>query len=56
MDQGVFLGLPAPVVLAFAALLLLLVLVAHALHGLRKPAPVRRPTAHERRHRQDAGG
>ncbi len=55
MDQGVFLGLPAPVVLAFAALLLLLVLVAHALHGLRKPAPVRRPAAHGR-HRQDAGG
>lgn len=56
MDQGVFLGLPAPVVLAFAALLFLLMLVAHALHGLRKPVEVRRPAAHEGRRQQDAGG
>lgn len=56
MDQGVFLGLPAPVVLAFAALLLLLMLVAHTLHGLRKPVEVRRPAAHEGRRQQDAGG
>lgn len=56
MDQGVFLGLPAPVVLAFAALLFLLMLVAHALHGLRKPVEVRRPAAEEGRRQQDAGG
>lgn len=41
MDQGAFFGLPLPVVLAFVVLLLGLVLMAHLLHGLRRPAVVR---------------
>jgi len=41
MDQGALLGLPLPVVLAFVLLLLGLVLMAHLLHGLRRPVEVR---------------
>jgi len=42
MDQGALLGLPLAVVLAFVALLLGLGLVAVVLHGLHRPAAVRR--------------
>jgi len=54
MDQGALFGLPLPVVLAFVVLLLGLVLMAHLLHGLRRPAVVRHtaqvtdPRRHER--------
>ena len=46
MDQGALFGLPLPVVLAFILLLLGLVLVAHLLHSLRKPAVVRHAATH----------
>jgi len=46
MDQGALFGLPLPVVLAFIVLLLGLVLVAHLLHSMRKPAVVRRTSTH----------
>lgn len=42
MEEGVFLGLPLPVMLAFVVLLFGLALVARQLHQLCKPAVVRR--------------
>lgn len=42
MEGGVFLNLPLPVTLAFFALLAGLILLAYALHQLRRPAIVRR--------------
>lgn len=41
MENGVFLGLPLPVMLAFVVLLGGLVLLARQFHQLRQPAIVR---------------
>ena len=51
MEGGVFLNLPLPVTLALFALLAGLILLAHVLHQLRRPAIVRRavhPTSPQR--------
>ncbi|MFC5511263.1 hypothetical protein ACFPOU_09000 [Massilia jejuensis] len=42
MEDGVFLGLPLPVMLAFVVLLGGLALLARQFHQLRQPAVVRR--------------
>ena len=46
MEQGEFLGLPMPVMVAFVALLFGLAMVARQLHKLRQPVVVRRSATH----------
>jgi hypothetical protein len=46
MEQGVFLGLPLPVMVAFVALLCGLAMVGRQLHKLRQPVVVRSSATH----------